>query len=131
LQKILAEIQKVLLYQTCNASRDILNREEIDKYPDQSPESSIEVHIAKPLDLTCPHADCKATERVIYTKKPNLLRHYQSRESFHSKLQNIPTITKIIQILPAMRNALSVVPLLVVFASGSSTLTSARRKGEA
>jgi hypothetical protein len=85
LQKILAEIQKVLLNQTCSASGDILNREEIDKYPGQSPESSIEVRIAKPLDLTCPHVDCKDTERVIYTKKPNLLRHYQSRESFHSK----------------------------------------------
>jgi hypothetical protein len=85
LQNILAEIQKVFLHQTCSAS-DAVNREEIDKYPSQSPESSIEVRIAKPLDLTCPHVDCKDTERVIYTKKPNLLRHYQSRESFHSKL---------------------------------------------
>ncbi|KAH8792178.1 hypothetical protein F5882DRAFT_400107, partial [Hyaloscypha sp. PMI_1271] len=85
LQKILAEIQKVLLNQTCSASGDILNREEIDKYPSQSPESSIEVRIAKPLDLTCPHVDCKDTERVIYTKKPNLLRHYQSHITCHAK----------------------------------------------
>jgi hypothetical protein len=71
------EIQKVLLHQTCIASGDIHNCEEIDKCPGQSLESSIEVRIAKPLDLTCPHVDCKDTERVIYTKKTNLLRHYQ------------------------------------------------------
>jgi len=84
LQNILAEIQKVFLHQTCSAS-DVLSREEIDKYPGQSPESSIEVRTAKPIDLTCPHVDCKDTERVIYTKKPNLLRHYQSHITCHAK----------------------------------------------
>jgi hypothetical protein len=60
-------------------------REGINKYPDQPPESSAEVHIAKPLELTCPHVECKDQNKV-YTKRTNLLRHYQSREYFHSKL---------------------------------------------
>jgi hypothetical protein len=81
LQRILGELQKVLLHQTCSTP----NREGIDKYLDQSPESPTGVHIAKPLDLTCPHVECKNPNKV-YTQRKNLLRHYQSREYFHSKL---------------------------------------------
>jgi len=82
LQRIL---QKVLLHRTCSALGGKPKREEIDKYPEQSPESSTEVHIAKPLDLACPHVECK-DQNNTYTKRTNLLRHYQSREYFHSKL---------------------------------------------
>ena len=83
--KILGELQKVFLYRTCSALEGVPKRKGIDKYPDQSPESSTEVHIAKTLDLACPHVECKDQNKV-YTKRTNLLRHYQSREHFHSKL---------------------------------------------
>ena len=102
--------------ETAGDSDGIASEDQSSKHDDLGGNSSID-QSSKHDCLRCPFPSYNREE--IYTKKPNILRHYQIRRVLPFTLMLYTANIKLtrLKILNAMRNVLSVESLLIIFAN--------------